>query len=154
MHGLMMDTPLTITSVMKHAEKFHGGTEIVSVTNDNPRHRYTYTDAFTRVRKLANSLQRLGAKPGDRIATLAWNDYRHFELYYAVSCSGMVCHTINPRLFPEQVEYIVNHADDTFIYTDVLFLPLLEQLQALMPNVKGIIVLTSEDCMPDRQSVV
>ena len=149
MHGLMMDSPLTITSLMKHAEKFHGGTEIVSVTNDNPRHRYTYTDAFARVRKLANSLQRLGAKPGDRIATLAWNDYRHFELYYAVSCSGMVCHTINPRLFPEQVEYIVNHADDTFIYTDVLFLPLLEQLQALMPNVKGIIVLTSEDCMPE-----
>ena len=66
MHGLMMDSPLTITSLMKHAEKFHGGTEIVSVTNDNPRHRYTYTDAFARVRKLANSLQRLGAKPGDR----------------------------------------------------------------------------------------
>lgn len=147
MHGLMMDSPLTITSLMKHAEKFHGDTEIVSVTSDNPRHRYTYTDAFKRVRQLANSLERLGAKPGDRIATLAWNDYRHFELYYAVSCSAMVCHTINPRLFPEQVDYIVNHAEDTFIYTDVLFLPLLEQLKDRMPKVKGIIVLTSEDGM-------
>lgn len=148
MHGLMMDTPLTITSVMNHAEKFHGATEIVSVTSDNPRHRYTYADAFKRVRQLANSLERLGAKPGDRIATLAWNDYRHFELYYAVSCSGMVCHTINPRLFPEQVDYIVNHAEDTFIFTDVLFVPLLEQLKANLPKVKGIVVMTSAECMP------
>ena len=149
MHGLMMDTPLTITSIMNHAEKFHASTEIVSVTSDNPRHRYTYKDAFKRVRKLANSLERLGAKPGDRIATLAWNDYRHFELYYAVSCSGMVCHTINPRLFPEQIDYIVNHAEDAFIYTDVLFLPLLQQLQAKLSNVKGIVVMTSADCMPE-----
>ena len=96
MHGLMMDSPLTITSLMQFADKMHGDSEIVSVTHDNPHHRYTFAEAFKRVRKLANSLQRLGGKPGDRVATLAWNDYRHFELYYAISCSGMICHTLNP----------------------------------------------------------
>lgn len=149
MQGLMMDSPLTITSFMKYGEQVNPTTEIVSVTMDNPNHRYTFADAFKRVRKLANSLEKLGAKPGDRVATLAWNDYRHFELYYAVSCSGMVCHTINPRLFPEQVEYIINHAEDQFIYTDLLFMPLLEQLKDNMPTVRGIIVMTDQAHMPE-----
>lgn len=148
MHGLMMDSPLTITSLMNFAEQANADSEIVSVTSDNPRHRYSYRDAFKRVRKLANSLQKLGAKPGDRIATLAWNDHRHFELYYAVSCSGMVCHTINPRLFPEQLDYIINHAEDQFIYVDVMFVPLLESLGDKIAQVKGIIVLTDEANMP------
>jgi len=144
----MMDTPLTITSLMQFAEKVHGASEIVSVTVDNPEHSYTYREAFARVRKLANALQSLGAQSGDRIATLAWNDYRHFELYYAVSCSGMVCHTINPRLFPEQLEYIINHADDRWIFLDLAFVPLLEKLQELMPNVEGFVVLTDAAHMP------
>ncbi|MFT5693518.1 MAG: acyl-CoA synthetase (AMP-forming)/AMP-acid ligase II [Oceanicoccus sp.] len=149
MHGLMMNSSLTITSMMEYADKIHSSTEIVSVTSDNPRHRYTFSDAFKRVRKLANCLQKLGAKKEDCIATLAWNDYRHFEIYYAVSCSGMVCHTINPRLFPEQIEYIINHANDQFILLDVAFFPLIEQLKDKIPSVKGIIVMTDAANMPE-----
>lgn len=149
MHGLMMDTPLTITEIMRFADKVYGSSEIVSVTADNPLHRYTYRDAFRRVRQLANALQKLGAKQGDAIATLAWNDYRHLELYYATSCSGMICHTINPRLFEEQLEYIVNHADDQYLFTDVAFVPLMEKMQDKFPNIKGFIVLTDEAHMPE-----
>lgn len=149
MHGLMMNSPLTITSMMEYADKIHSSTEIVSVTSDNPRHRYTFSDAFKRVRKLANCLQKLGAKKEDCIATLAWNDYRHFEIYYAVSCSGMVCHTINPRLFPEQIEYIINHANDQFILLDVAFFPLIEQIKEKIPSVKGIVVMTDNANMPE-----
>ena len=103
MNGLMMDVPLTINSIMDHAERVHGKEEIVSVTKDNPRHRYTYREAFARARKLADALSHWDLARGDRLATLAWNDYRHFETYYASACSGYVCHTINPRLFPEQI---------------------------------------------------
>ena len=90
MIGQMMGSPLTITSLMTYGEKVHADTEIVSVTMDNPLFRYTYADAFRRTRQLANALAKLGAKAGDCIGTLAWNDHRHFELYYAVSCSGMI----------------------------------------------------------------
>lgn len=144
----MMDQALTIKSVMDFAEKVYPNQEIVSVTADNPNHRYTYADAFKRVRQLANVLRELGLSEKDVIGTLAWNDYRHLELYYAISCSGMVCHTINPRLFDEQIEYIVDHAEDKYIFLDALFVPKLEALQDKMPNVKGFIVLTSEDAMP------
>jgi 3-(methylthio)propionyl---CoA ligase len=149
MNGLMMDLPLTITSLMNFAEKNHADTEIVSVTRDNPRHRYVFADAFKRVRQLANALQDLGVTKGDRIATLAWNDYRHFELYYAVSCSGMICHTINPRLFTEQIEYIINHAEDKIIFIDADFVPLIETLQDKISTVQAFIVLTDKANMPD-----
>lgn len=149
MQGLMMNSPLTITSMMEYADTIHGETEIVSVTSDNPRHRYTFSDAFKRVRQLANCLNKLGANKEDCIATLAWNDYRHFEIYYAVSCSGMVCHTINPRLFPEQIEYIVNHAEDQFVFVDPAFVPLLEQLQDKLKTVKGFVVMTDKANMPE-----
>jgi len=148
MLGLMMDMPLTLTMIMRHGERNHGMQEIVSVTADNPRHRYRFADAFRRARKLANALDRLGAKPSARIGTLAWNDYRHLELYYAISCSGRVCHTINPRLFDEQIEYIVNHAEDEWIFTDVAFVPKLEQLAARCPGVRGYIVMTDAAHMP------
>ncbi|MBT3527755.1 MAG: AMP-binding protein, partial [Porticoccaceae bacterium] len=106
MNGLMMNSQLTITSIMEHADSIHGASEIVSVTSDNPNHRYTYSESFRRIRQLANALKSVDFDKGDRIATLAWNDYRHFELYYAISCSGQICHTINPRLFPEQIDFI------------------------------------------------
>ena len=146
--GQMMNLPLTITSIMNFAERAHGATEIVSITTDNPRHRYTYAEAFGRTRQLANALAAAGLQPGDRIATLAWNDYRHFELYYAISCSGAVCHTINPRLFPEQVEYIVNHAEDKLVFVDPAFLPLLEGIQDKLPCVQAYVVLTDAEHMP------
>ena len=151
MNGLMMDSQLTITSIMKHADRIHSKSKIVSVTSDNPHHSYAYGDAFRRVRQLANALEGVGFKQGDRIATLAWNDYRHFELYYAISCSGQICHTINPRLFPEQIDFIINHAEDQWVFTDPMFVPLLESLKDKLPTVRGYVVLTDEAHMPETQ---
>src|SRR5210317_1368410 len=148
MNGLMMTAALSVTSILEHAERVNGDVEIVSITGDNPRHRYTYRDAFSRARQLANAIAGWDLAQGDRIATLAWNDYRHFETYYASSCSGYVCHTINPRLFPEQLVYIINHAEDRYVFLDPDFVPLVEGLAGECPGVKGWIVLTSEDNMP------
>jgi fatty-acyl-CoA synthase len=148
MHGLMMNTPLTITSIMRHVERNSPEGEIVSVTADQPLHRLTYRQAFARARKLANALSRLGIASSERVATLAWNDYRHFELYYAISCAGFVLHTINPRLFAEQIKYIVNHAEDRYIFTDVMFVPLLEKLAPQLPGVEGYVVMTDAAHMP------
>ena len=118
MNGLMMDVPLTISAIVRHAERVHGHAEIVSVTRDNPRHRYDYRSCFARARQLANVMQDWGLQQGDRVATLAWNDYRHLETYYGAACSGFVCHTVNPRLFPEQIVYIINHAEDRYVFLD------------------------------------
>lgn len=149
MNGLMMGTQLTLTGVMRHAQQNFPNSEIVSVTADNPLHRYRYRDAFERIGQLANALQALGAQPGDRIGTLAWNDYRHFELYYATSCSGLVCHTINPRLFAEQIAYIIEHAEDRWLFIDPMFVPLLEALSDQLTSVKGYVLLTDSAHMPD-----
>jgi len=148
MLGQMMSDALTITSIMHYAERVFRATEIVSVTADNPRHRYTFGEAFGRARRVANLLDGLGLRRGDRIATLAWNDYRHFELYYGIGCAGYVCHTINPRLFPEQIAYIANHAEDQWIFTDVAFVPLLERIQDQLDTVKGFVILTGQAAMP------
>ncbi|MFT4583416.1 MAG: acyl-CoA synthetase (AMP-forming)/AMP-acid ligase II [Gammaproteobacteria bacterium] len=149
MQGLMMDVPLLITSIMEHADRNHAGQEIVSVTADNPLHRYTYAECFSRTRQLANALDQLGASSDARIGTLAWNDYRHMELYFGVSCSGRVCHTINPRLFAEQLIYIINHAENEYIFVDIAFVELLEKIASKCPLVKGYIVLTDKAHMPD-----
>jgi len=151
MHGEMMQQPLTITSIMAHAERLSPEVEIVSVTRDNPRHRYTYREAFARSRRLATVLDGFGLPQGERIGTLAWNDYRHFEVYFAVSCAGFVCHTINPRLFPEQIAYIINHAEDQWLFIDPDFVPLLEKIAHKCPGVRGYIVLTSAEHMPATQ---
>jgi len=148
LQGQMMHSPLLITSIMRFAERNHGRQQIVSVTADNPRHLATYAQTFARARQLANVLERLGAEPGDRIGTLAWNDHRHFELYYAVSCSGRVCHTINPRLFSEQIVYIINHADDRLLFVDPMFVELLEELQDQLPGVRYFILMTDAAHMP------
>ena len=149
MRGLMMDTPLLISAIAEHAENFHGDREIVSVTMDNPRHRCTVRDVTTRARKLANALDKMGLEQGDRVATIAWNDYRHLEIYYGVSGAGYVCHTINPRLFPEQLVFIINHAEDRWICTDLMFVPLLEKLLPQIPNVEGFVIMTDEAHMPE-----
>ena len=146
--GQMMDYQLTITTLMQYAEQIFPQRTIVSVTHDNPRHRYTYSEAFSRVAQLANALSGLGLKQGDRVATLAWNDYRHFEVYYAVSCSGFVCHTINPRLFSEQIEYIINHAEDQVLLVDPMFVPLIAPLRDKLTSLKTIVVLSDEANMP------
>ena len=143
-----MDRPLLISSIVRHAELQHPHREIVSVTADHPRHRHTFADAFARARNLANALQRLGVQPGDRLATLAWNDFRHFEVYYGVSCSGIVCHTINPRLFEEQIVFIVNHAEDRWLFLDPVFVPLLERLRSRLPTIERYVVMVDSAQMP------
>jgi acyl-CoA synthetase (AMP-forming)/AMP-acid ligase II len=149
MHGQMMDIPLLISSLIVHADRHHGDTEIVTRTVEGPIHRYTYHDAHLRSRQLAGALEKLGVKQGDRIGTLAWNTYRHFEIYYAVSGMGAVCHTINPRLFPEQIAYIANHAEDSYLFFDLTFVPLVEKLRPQLKSVKGFVVMTDKAHMPD-----
>ncbi len=149
MNGLMMDANLSISSIVDHAQRVNGDVEIVSVTHDNPRHRYTYREAFARARRLASTMSGWGLARGDRVATIAWNDYRHFETYYAVACSGYVCHTINPRLFPEQLVYIINHAEDRYVFVDPDFVPVAEAIADQCPHVQGWVVLAAPADMPE-----
>jgi len=149
LRGQMMDLPLLISSLIVHADRCHGDTEIVSRTVEGPIHRYTYADAHKRARSLAQALARLGVKQGDRVGTLAWNGYRHLELYYAVSGMGAVIHTINPRLFPDQLAYIVNHAEDAYVFFDLTFAPLVEKLAPHCKGVRGWVAMTDRAHMPD-----
>jgi fatty-acyl-CoA synthase len=148
MRGLMMDTPLLISSLLEFADIYHGDAEIVTRTVEGPIHRYDYRAAHRRSKRLANALGGLGVKPGDRIATLAWNTHRHLELYFGVSGMGAVCHTLNPRLFHDQLVYIVNHAEDRFLFVDLTFVPLLEALQDQLGVVEGFVVMTDAEHMP------
>ncbi len=143
-----MESQLLVSSLIRHADRYHGAIEIVSRTVEGGIHRYTYSDAHKRAKKLADALTKLGVKPSERIGTIAWNGYRHFEIYYAVSGMGAICHTINPRLFPEQLSYIVNHAEDSYILIDLTFLPLAEKLAPHCKGVKGWIILTDREHMP------
>lgn len=145
----MMRWPLTVTSILRHAEANFPATRIVSVTADNPRHACTYADAFRRARRLASALARYGCRPGDRIATLAWNDYRHFELYYAVACMGCIVHTVNPRLFPDQIAWIINHAEDRLLFVDPLILPIVEKLRDRLAHLERCIVLCDDAHLPE-----
>ena len=151
MRGLMMDTPLLISAIARHAERNFANREIVSVTQDIPVHRYTYRECLGRSRKLANALDRLNLSHGDRIATMAWNDYRHLEAYYGIGGAGYVCHTINPRLFPEQIIFIINHAEDKWLFIDPMFVPLLEKIESLTPKVEGCVIMTDEEHMPQTR---
>ena len=148
MLGLMQDRPLLISSLIEHANRCHPNAEIVSRTVEGPVHRCTYGDIHRRSKQVANALHALGVKPGERIATLAWNGYRHMELYFGVSGMGAVLHTINPRLFPEQIEYIANHAEDQYLFFDLTFAPIVEKLGPLMKTVKGFVAMTDRAHMP------
>ena len=148
MLGQMMNMPLLISSLIRHASAYHGDTEIVSRLTEGGMHRYTYADAHKRSRQLANALIRLGVKPSARIGTLAWNGFRHFESYFAVSGMGAILHTINPRLFPEQIAYIVDHADDEYVCFDITFAALVDGIAAHCKNVKGWIAMTDRAHMP------
>src|SRR5882672_2605184 len=143
MHGLMMDQPLLISGLIRHADRHHGAVEIVSKTVEGGIHRYTYREAHTRARRLANALKKLGVRRHDRVATLAWNGFRHYEIYYAVAGSGAIIHTINPRLFPEQIAYIANHAEDKLVFYDTTFAPLIEKLKPQLKTVKAFVPLDS-----------
>lgn len=143
-----MDVDLSITTIMRHAETVAGNTEIVSRMNDGAIHRYTYNDAFGRARQVANALDGLGISDDATVGTLAWNDYRHFELHYAIPCSGRICHTINPKLFPEQVQFIINDAQDEVLFIDPQFLPLIEAMYMKLPTVRYWIALCSTKDLP------
>ena len=147
--GLMQDRPLLISSLIEHAARLHPRREIVSRTSEGPIHRCTYADIDRRARQLASALTALGVTPGQRVATLAWNGYRHMELYYGVSGMGAVLHTINPRLFPEQIEYIVNHAEDCLLFFDLGFVGLVESLAGKIPGVRACVVMTDRAHMPE-----
>jgi fatty-acyl-CoA synthase len=149
MLGLMQDRPLLISSLIEFAALNHADEEIISRTVEGPIHRYTYKDCVIRSRQLAKALEKLGVQQGNRIGTLAWNGYRHVEIYYGVSGMGAVCHTINPRLFPEQIVYIINHAEDKYIFLDLTFVPLIEKLVDQIPQVKGFVIMTDEANMPE-----
>src|SRR5512137_2860869 len=148
MLGIMQDRPLLISSLIEHANRCHPGVEIVSRTVEGPIHRCTYADVRRRSKQAAKALLALGIEPGDRIGTLAWNGYRHLELYFGVSGMGAVLHTINPRLFPEQIEYIANHAEDQYLFFDLTFAPIIEKLGPLMKTVKGFVAMTDRAHMP------
>lgn len=149
MHGLMMDSPLSITSLIRHAAENHRDTEIVSRTVEGEIHRYTYGDAYARSQQLAHALTGLGIKEGDRVATLAWNGYRHLELYFAISGIGAVCHMVNPRLFADQIVYILNHAEDKVVFVDLTFVPVLEEIQDRIPGVHTFVIMTDAEHMPE-----
>ena len=142
MRGLMMDRPLLIQSLIRYAARYHADTEIASRTTEGPLHRDTYADAEARAKQLAKALMRLGVAFGDRVATIAWNNHRHFEAYYAISGIGAVCHTINPRLFADQLAYILNHAQDQVLLLDLTFVPLAEKMAASWPSVRHYVVMT------------
>ena len=122
MQGPMMERPLLISGLLEHAAAMHGDREVVSYAPAEPVHRGCYRGTAERVRQLANALRTLGVRPGDRVATLACSTHRHLEVFYAVSGIGAVCHTVNPRLHPEQVAWILNHAGDAVLFVDLAFL--------------------------------
>jgi len=153
MQGLMMDVPLLITDLIRFADRNHGDTEIVSKTVEGGIHRTTYRDAHARARRLAKVLLALGVKRGERLGTLAWNGYRHYELYYAISGIGAVINTINPRLFPDQITYISNHAENTALFFDLTFLPLVEKLAPQLKSVRHYVLLTDRAHMPAQTSI-
>jgi fatty-acyl-CoA synthase len=138
-----------VSSLIEHADRYHGEREIVTRTIEGPIHRYTYRDAHARSRRLANALARLGVAPGDRVGTLAWNTHRHFELYFATSGMGAVIHTVNPRLFHDQLVYIVNHADDRLLFFDLTFVPLVQKLAPACPRVRHWIAMTDRAHLPE-----
>jgi fatty-acyl-CoA synthase len=153
MRGLMMERPLLISSLLRYAELNHADQEVVSRRVEGDIHRYAFRDLAARSRRLANALAGLGVKHGDRVATLAWNGYRHLELYYAVSGSGAVLHTLNPRLHPDQLTWIANHAQDRVLFFDLTFLPLIEAIAPRLQSVCTFVALTHRQHMPATTSV-
>jgi len=149
MLGLMQDRPLLISSLVEHAATFHPATEIVSRLPEGTVHRTNWRDMCFLSRQVAQAMQVLGVQAGDRVGTLAWNSYRHLSLYYGVSGSGAVLHTVNPRLFPEQIDYIINHAEDQVLFFDVGFAPLVAQLAPSLKSVKHYVVMTDRAHMPE-----
>jgi len=148
MFGLMQDRPLLISSLIEHAATFHPRTEIVVRSVEGPIVRTDYDALHRRAKQVAHAMAQLGIAPGDRVGTLAWNTHRHLALYFGVSGAGAVLHTVNPRLFPEQIDYIVNHAEDQVLFFDIGFAPLVEKLAPGLRSVRAFIAMTDRAHMP------
>src|SRR4029077_9108025 len=136
----MQDYELSVQHMLWRMERLHSKKEVVT-KREQGLHRITYGELVRRINRLAGALKRLGVKPGDRVATLAWNNYRHLELYYAVPCMGGVLHTLNLRLFPQHLEFVVNDAEDKVLFVDQTLLPLLKPLIGKIPSVKHFVVM-------------
>lgn len=153
MHGLMQQQQLLISGLLEHAERNHPEQLIVSRRVEGDIHRINYKDFAARSRQMANVLGKLGVKPGERVGTMAWNTHRHMELYYAVSGSGAVMHTFNPRLHPDQVVYVADHAEDTVLFFDMTFLPLIEAVAHRTKTIKTFVAMTSRANMPAASKI-
>ena len=153
MKGLMQNQQLLVSSLLVHAEKHHGQQFVVSRRVEGDIHRQTYAQLAERSRKLASALQQHGVKAASKVATLAWNGYRHMELYYAVSGSGAILHTLNPRLFPEQLAWIINHAEDEVLCFDLTFISLIESLLPKIPTVKKFVLMADKSFMPKETKI-
>jgi len=154
MQGLMMQQELMISDLIEHAAKVHRNRGIYTLNADMTEHRYTWADCAARTRKLANALITAGVKTGDRVATIAWNNYRHIEIYYAVSSIGAIVHTINPRLKPQQIAWMVNHAEDTMLMFDTTFGPIIDGVSKMCPSIKKWVCLTDTAGLPDYKTDV
>lgn len=151
MLGMMQDWPLTVDKILDHAKNWHGEREVVTRSVEGPIVRTNYAAIHERARRVSNALLAWEIKPGDRVATLAWNTGNHIETWYGIMGIGAVCHTLNPRLFPEQLAYIINHAEDRILFTDLTFVPLLEAVLPHCPTVERVIVMTDADHMPQAK---
>src|ERR1700761_8963004 len=145
MQALMMDRALTLPSILEYAALHHPQRQVVDRTVEGPIHRYGYAEALARTRRMANALVALGVKPGDRVATLAWSTHRHFELYFAVTGLGAVLHTINPRLHPDQIAWVANHAEDKVLCFDATFAGLVAEIAGAMRTVEILVSMTSRE---------
>ncbi|MFZ4163860.1 long-chain-fatty-acid--CoA ligase [Brevundimonas sp. NPDC058933] len=151
MLGLMQDWPLTVDKILDHAKNWHPNREVVTRSVEGPIERTTYGAIHGRAKRVSNALKAWGVKPGDRIATLAWNTADHIETWYGIMGIGAVCHTLNPRLFPEQLVYIINHAADRMIFVDLTFVPLLDAILPHCPSVERVVIMTDADHMPQTR---
>ena len=151
MLGLMQDWPLTVDKILDHAKNWHPNREVVTRSVEGPIERTTYGAIHGRAKRVSNALKAWGVQPGDRIATLAWNTGDHIETWYGIMGIGAVCHTLNPRLFPEQLVYIINHAGDRIIFVDLTFVPLLDAILPHCPSVERVVIMTDPDHMPQTK---
>ena len=151
MQGLMQQSALTVDTILDHAKRWHGDREVVTRSVEGPIVRTTYGQIHARAKRLSNALIGMGVRLGDRVATLAWNSGRHMEAWYAIMGIGAVCHTLNPRLHPDQIAWIINHAEDRIIFVDLTFVPILEQILHNCPSVEHVVVMTDHTHMPPFQ---
>ena len=149
MQGLMQDWPLLISRIIEHGARCHPSQEVVTYSLEGEAHRYTVAECHLRSKKLAQALERFGIRRGDRVATLAWNTYRHVEAWYGISGMGAVTHTVNPRLFGEQIVYIINHAESRLLFFDLSFVPMVEALAHQLENIEAFVIMSDTDHMPE-----